>query len=124
MAWRTGRDGNGAGVPSSESVRQCLARVSACLAGEAESVHPLVRAHLPAETGTLDVVRDEHATLNHLVTLLTDRLDACDRGEAGACAIAGVVLRDLVDAWRTHVRRLDRVIDPLIRRLEGRSGRP
>ena len=82
-------------------------------------MHPLVRARLPIETGTMEVVSEEHATLNHLVTLLHERLAACERGEPGAHATVGVVLHDLIAVWRTHVRRFDQVIDPLLRRLEG-----
>lgn len=117
--WKPGASGGGPALPAAAALRECAERLCACLADEAERVHPLVRAHLPVETGTLEVVCDEYATLNHLVTLLRERLAACERGEPGASATAGVVLRDLIDAWRTHVRRFDQVIEPLLQRLEG-----
>jgi hypothetical protein len=117
-AWKSGTSGAAPARPAANALRACATQLSACLADEVDRVHPLVRSRLPIETGTLDVVRDEHATLTHLVSLLHDRLGACERGEPGADATVGVVLRDLVDVWRTHVRRFDQVIDPLLARLD------
>lgn len=117
--WRVLGEGSVPATPAFDALRRCADRLGACLTDEVRRVHPVVRLHLPAETGTMDVVREEQATLEHLVTLLGERLAACKRGEPGAGATVGVVLHDLVDVWRTHVRRFDQVIDPLLRRLKG-----
>jgi hypothetical protein len=118
-AWATRPAGTRtAPVAPLADLRRCANRLSVCLADETTRVHPLIREHLPIETGTLEVVCDEHATLQYLVRLLHERLAAVERREAGAPAAVDVVLKDLIELGRTHVRRFDGVIDPLLLRFE------
>jgi hemerythrin-like domain-containing protein len=116
--WRARLDEKDSGLAALEPLRGCVERLRECLADEAEHIHPLVQAYLPTETGTMEAIADEHTTLRGLVTLLADGLSAYSRSEPGAETTVGVALHDLVDVWRTHVRRFDRALAPLLRRLE------
>lgn len=104
--------------PTYDGLASLGRRVQAHLAEEEQAVHPVVRQHLPAGTGTIDAVREEQATLLSLIELLEARLAAVG---ADRSAVA-VIVRDIEQLWRAHVRRFDRVIGPLLRRLDAGEG--
>ncbi len=108
---------------ASVAVQRCASDIVAHLADEERSVYPLLRARLPFETGTLDATLTDHATLRDLVSLLRQRCVEADDGAPEAAPAAGAVLRDLLEVWRLHARRVDRAVAPLLRRLDRESRR-
>jgi hypothetical protein len=109
-----------AGDPAPFRLRMLGRQLIAHLAAEQEHLHPLVHRQLPNGTGTIDAVRDEHATFLSLVELLDRRLSAPGGSEDDPSVL--VIVRDIEELWRTHVRRFDRVIGPVLRQLdEGRG---
>ncbi|HSG91197.1 MAG TPA: hemerythrin domain-containing protein, partial [Pseudomonadales bacterium] len=102
--------------PTGESLRSLAERLIAHLEDEQRRIHPLVDRHLPIGTGTLDAVRDEHATFVSLVDLLNRRLAGQDSDSVA------VIVHDIEQLWRAHVRRFDRVIGPVLRHLDAGKG--
>jgi hypothetical protein len=105
-----------AGDPAPARLRLLGQQVIAHLAAEQEHLHPLVHRYLPSGTGTIDAVQAEHATFISLVDLLDRRLSA--PGGSKDDSSVSVIVRDIEELWRTHVRRFDRAIGPVLRQLD------
>jgi hypothetical protein len=98
--------------PTGQPLQNLGRRLLAHLEEEQLRVHPLVGRYLPNGTGTLDAVRDERATFICLIDLLNRRLDGANHDSVA------VIVRDIEQLWRAHVRRFDRVIGPVLQQLD------
>jgi hypothetical protein len=105
--------------PGRERLVNLGRQLTAHLAEEERHVHPLVRQHLPLGTGTLDAVREEHATFLSLLELLDRRLTGLVHNTDPSVV---VIVHDIEQLWRAHVRRFDRVIGPVLRHLDAGKG--
>ncbi|MGQ0734055.1 MAG: hemerythrin domain-containing protein [Acidobacteriota bacterium] len=116
-AWATRR---AAAAPRSSLARllaECERRLVDHLGEEERGVYQRLPAQVSQDTGALQVALDDHATLRDLIGFLRQGYAAFDAGDAEAEESVTTTLNDLIDLWRVHVRRVDRVIGPLLRRL-------
>jgi len=88
---------------------------------EARELYPELCRHLSSETGSTDALRSDHEALRGLLALLHQERARLDRNVRGAASDTAVAIRDLTVLFRQHSHRIDAVIQPLLKSLEGRT---
>ena len=81
---------------------------------EERDVYPLLDRYLPRETGSAAAMLREHETARGLLAMLRQNRRRIG-GEAEADV--AVIVQDLALVLRDHIRKEDRVINPLLERL-------
>lgn len=86
---------------------------------EEEVLFPALEAYLPRDVGPLAVLRGEHLELLHLFErlLAAGRLLSAGEGDAQVCAEFERVGRAIIQGFRDHVYKEDRVLFPMIGRF-------
>lgn len=99
-----------------EFLRYYDARIAPHLEAEADEIYPLLDRYLPEETASADSLGREQETLRGLIaTLRARRRDPAGGADAACETIAAA--NDVVYLLRDLIRKEDRVIHPLLRRL-------